>query len=625
MLKHLTVCLILAMAILIGCSKREISKTETINNVSLNGFVEKGPFVRGTNVVIYELDDSLNQTGKSFSTSISDDKGSFSLTDLSLKSKYIAYVVQSGYYFNELTGQLTSSPLSLSGFCALNNDSRLNINILGQLEEKRVRYLMKTNKMSIATAKKQADAEIYKAFRISSTPELNSEEMSLIGNNGSASVLLGISSAMLNLANSDNATLVEYLSKISSDFQDDGILVDSISNRVLNAIQNLDTATICENVRKRYKDLGINMPDINLNNTFSVQINGIIHASDTLELHLKEMYNGFLSQSLNAVEKYFLLEGLYSNTTNGPGTSSDLNALYNHKVYSNNTVVDGLFSAVYKAIAAGNGVLEVSATATKDSSHIYQYLAYPYLAYQYWAIMNIWGDPFYVTPSNRQAAMNGLPRSTKNVVSDSLIIQLQSSIDVLNSIGNRKELDLARAMIGKLALDNGDYLTARAYLDTLIYVNSHYRLATKDRINNSGDESIYGYDYGLYPNPDISNPDLYVKGTYRNIVRYTEVLLLESEIYLHLNHLSNAINYLNQVRSRNGETQVPANSTPTDILNYLASEYKTDLKNEGLYFAFSKRNNLSQNLLGLQQYQNLLPIPLTEIMLNPKAQQNPGY
>ena len=43
------------------------------------------------------------------------------------------------------------------------------------------------------------------------------------------------------------------------------------------------------------------------------------------------------------------------------------------------------------------------------------------------------------------------------------------------------------------------------------------------------------------------------------------------------------------------------------------------------YFAYLKRSGLAKELLGLDDYQLLLPIPLSELNMNLYMTQNPGY
>ena len=77
--------------VVLGCNElpndavSEITVTKTL----FTGSVEKGPFVLGSSVTIFELDSTLAQTGKSFSTTIADNMGSFEQRNLNLASRYV--------------------------------------------------------------------------------------------------------------------------------------------------------------------------------------------------------------------------------------------------------------------------------------------------------------------------------------------------------------------------------------------------------------------------------------------------------------------------------------------------------------------------------------------------------
>src|SRR5690349_16761622 len=53
------------------------------------GHVQKGPFIIGTSITASELNQSLNQTGKTFSTQISTNGGSFEFHGLNLTSTFV--------------------------------------------------------------------------------------------------------------------------------------------------------------------------------------------------------------------------------------------------------------------------------------------------------------------------------------------------------------------------------------------------------------------------------------------------------------------------------------------------------------------------------------------------------
>ncbi len=100
-ISHLMTSFILLL--LFSCKKDDKIKTDNSSisgQKSISGKVQKGPYKNGASIMIYELNNSLGQTGKSFASTISDDAGNFALNNINLNSNYIL-ITASGYYFNE--------------------------------------------------------------------------------------------------------------------------------------------------------------------------------------------------------------------------------------------------------------------------------------------------------------------------------------------------------------------------------------------------------------------------------------------------------------------------------------------------------------------------------------------
>lgn len=130
---------------------------------SIEGVVEKGPFVKGTTVSLYELNpETFAQTGKTFTGSIDGDDGSFSLGKLELGSRYVL-VEASGYYWNELYGLKSTNPLSLKAVAKVGKDGKININVGTHITHKRILSLVE-NGMDFDKAKSQAEREVAEAF-----------------------------------------------------------------------------------------------------------------------------------------------------------------------------------------------------------------------------------------------------------------------------------------------------------------------------------------------------------------------------------------------------------------------------------------------------------------------------
>ena len=157
----------LAAAWLSSCNdSRSVAGTSDDPNqitASIEGVVEKGPFVKGTTVTLYELNpNTFAQTGKTFTGTVDGDDGSFSLGKLELGSRYVL-VEASGYYWNELYGLKSTNPLSLKAVAKVGKDGKININVGTHITHKRILSLVE-NGMDFDKAKSQAEREVAEAF-----------------------------------------------------------------------------------------------------------------------------------------------------------------------------------------------------------------------------------------------------------------------------------------------------------------------------------------------------------------------------------------------------------------------------------------------------------------------------
>lgn len=248
-----------SLIIIHSCSTEEVSKQGPVIKSNIKGLVQKGPFVNGTQITINDLDASLNQTGKSFSSQISSNDGAFSLNNVSLTSGFVR-LSTTGYYFNEITGSLSEGPLSLFAISDLTDLSSVNVNIMTHLEKERVEKLF-TDGMTLSDAKKQAQQEILAIFGLSQTLNSDSENLNITANGTDNAFLLAISCILQ--GNRSVGELTELLATISSDLVPDGVVDDqTLVDDLLTSAKNLDLASIRINLLTRYQNLGItNIPD----------------------------------------------------------------------------------------------------------------------------------------------------------------------------------------------------------------------------------------------------------------------------------------------------------------------------------------------------------------------------
>jgi uncharacterized protein (TIGR02145 family) len=195
-----TAAIVLATALTLSCSDDSSkgggdssgSTAEPIRKAKISGVFQKGPFVEGSKATLYELNESLEQTGRSFTDIIADSKGSFEIKNVELVSPY-AMLEASGYYRNENTGDISKSPITLFAIADIREKDNINVNILTHLEYHRVLDLAKNDGSKLKDAKKQAQREIFAVFGIDGDSFKDSEDMSIFGTSESDAALLAIS------------------------------------------------------------------------------------------------------------------------------------------------------------------------------------------------------------------------------------------------------------------------------------------------------------------------------------------------------------------------------------------------------------------------------------------------
>ena len=124
---------------------------------SLTGFTQKGPFLKGSTVYLYELSDgrTLKQTNGNFTSKITSDDGRYKFSARDLVSQY-AMVVVDGYYRNEVTGGTSDAPIRLTALTDMRKRSSVNVNLLTHMEFDRVYNLVTKEMKTEKKAKQQA-------------------------------------------------------------------------------------------------------------------------------------------------------------------------------------------------------------------------------------------------------------------------------------------------------------------------------------------------------------------------------------------------------------------------------------------------------------------------------------
>ncbi len=196
----------------------------SLNEVS--GVTQKGPFLMGSKILVREMEDgrTLSQTGNSFNGKILNDNGEFKINARMLVSQYVM-LEANGYYRNEVTGENSSSELTLFAITDVNERNTVNVNLLTHLEYERVIYLVTQKKMKVHAAKKQAQKEVFGLLDIDATDFSNSEDLNIAGSSDEDGALLAFS--LMFQGDRSVADLTTLLQTIANDMEKDGTWDDS--------------------------------------------------------------------------------------------------------------------------------------------------------------------------------------------------------------------------------------------------------------------------------------------------------------------------------------------------------------------------------------------------------------
>ncbi len=231
--------------------------------VDVQGGAEKGPFILGSSVVVSLLDGSGNPTGDQFNTQIASDAGGFELT---VPSASRAALEADGYYFNEVSGELSASSLTLRAQAELMAGVSVYVNVLTHLTNLRVVALVAQG-ATFDVALAQAEEELRAAMAIGPTgfnPGSQANGSSLLqGDNDASAYLLAVGAVWTQAAVMEagaggpvEATLQDLLNTASSAFAANGSLPTATTELLRAAEAALDGDAVNANLAERLVEVG---------------------------------------------------------------------------------------------------------------------------------------------------------------------------------------------------------------------------------------------------------------------------------------------------------------------------------------------------------------------------------
>jgi len=264
-------CLIVLSA-LYGCSSGSseggISGTGGPPKIIVNGQAEKGPFLKRSEVTYHYINEEGETLSEDFSTTTSDDMGSFSLA---LNDPGLIEIRVSGYHYDEINNQISDGLLTLNGLYIADDEEAqaARVNLLTHIIHDRVLMLMADENLSAGLAVTQAEQELLGELE-SIIPKVGVNDFSQLSvynrenanENGNAYLLL-FSAALYQHAinntpdgSSLSGQLTGVLNILTDDFEDGALDASSqLIDGLALAIQQLDATEIVSNLEGRSNDV----------------------------------------------------------------------------------------------------------------------------------------------------------------------------------------------------------------------------------------------------------------------------------------------------------------------------------------------------------------------------------
>ena len=567
-MKTIKILTLLLAAALTACGTEEGGGGSTpTEKTDVSGTIEKGPFVQGSKVTLYDLDDNMAQTGRQFATTTSDDLGHFSFgRPVQLSGRY-AELETSGYFYNECDSTLSTSQITLRAITDLSRRSSVNVNIATHLEYDRVKRLV-ADGTPFDKAKTQAEKELMAVFAIPHTMT-SPEGTSLTADDDNAAALLAISAVML--AGRTEAQLTELLAKFCADFKDNGIINSQLVRDSIAAGQkHCHPAAIAHAMTRFYAEKGTAVQVADFTKFIDFNGDGTINADDKEEegfLDNPSVVVPDVSWTVKEDNVRDLIAGIYVRTAQYITLQNRLDTRRltdGHRPLrtSDDDIYDA-WNAGYTAISHANfliNALKRSRAAYNTDPYISE--AYVLKAFLCYNMAAAWGVLLHITPDmadDTEALLRAEPIDRQTAYAQCL--QMLADADHLTGEPQHVSHDFALALQAELHLATANRSMAARALGSISRKDADIFSLT---ILNTADEPAM--TVGIYT------------------ASYMARLHSEAE----------------------GDTP-----TEKDLLAH-TGEY-------GTYAALLRCGHIAAT------HERLLPIPAKELLTNPNLKQNPDY
>lgn len=263
---------------------------EETDDVALSGAVEKGPFIIGSSIRVAILDASLEPIGSVYDTVTTDDLGAFTV-NFPVTADPVS-ITGSGFYYNEVTGELSEATLSLRALYSPSggNVQQAYVNIVTHIIHDRVTMLVSEGS-PFATAVSQAESELHEALAITGpgfTAFAEGTGMNIAGGDTDRNAyLLAVSTTLTQVAVNRSvanespveAEVQQLLNQLTVDFAD-GELEGPVRAEIEAGLVDFDVPEVAAALKERFAEVGSTAEVPDMGRVLDQDRDGVINESD---------------------------------------------------------------------------------------------------------------------------------------------------------------------------------------------------------------------------------------------------------------------------------------------------------------------------------------------------------
>lgn len=345
------------------------------------------------------------------------------------------------------------------------------------------------------------------------------------------------------------------------------------------------------------------------------------------------IFGGLFSDSYQALKHLYTLEELYTRQSEVEQGYYDWSLNFiNHTLNAYDTNIDNAWSTSYTTISRMVQTKTLLQSSLNQDLHSADSTAVMALLDMHCFILyseltDLWGKA--VLPGeNSWDPIEGI----KVVQKDELLKSFVEPLSLLREYLPRERVEQSSCSdLFFPSRDLSSLLLARIYMELGKYAEVKSILA---EIVGSGRYQLGDLIYQL-PSPQTA-PNAEFRYVENVCFSYAEVLLTLSECESRLGNVAQATDYLDKVIAANVGSPAYSSSNvmfssdhathSTDsFISRLANTWQSQLKGNGTYFAFLKRNDIAESMLNVPTWRLVFPIPMRELHMNPEITQNEGY